>query len=204
MTKILQSTGSEYLDEDGTCKCVQMIGSLRSLAWLAGLDELVEAIDSSAYTIEDSIEIVPLGAGLMWPVERHIDQGKIPSQIARKVYGHWVSPQTPHDTATVHGTSPQSSPQQKPPRDIYGLKWALVVMSILPCVFLFALDNTIVGDFQPTIIKEFHDLAMRSRLSVAVLLGAASMLLVWCKGYDQFNGKWLHITCTAIFWFKQM
>jgi hypothetical protein len=46
-----------------------MIGPLRSLAWLAGLDELVEAIDSSAYIIEDCIKTVPLSAGLMWPAE---------------------------------------------------------------------------------------------------------------------------------------
>lgn len=34
-----------------------MTGSLRSLAWLAGLDELVEATDDPAYLIEDDIEI---------------------------------------------------------------------------------------------------------------------------------------------------
>jgi hypothetical protein len=66
-----------------------MIGPLRSIAWLAGLDELVEAIDSSAYTIEDCIETVPLGAGLMWPVEWHIEQGKISSRIADRVFRHW-------------------------------------------------------------------------------------------------------------------
>jgi hypothetical protein len=34
----------------------------------------------------------------------------------------------------------------KLPRDISGLKWALVVLSILSLIFLFVLDNTIVVD----------------------------------------------------------
>ncbi|KAJ5336438.1 uncharacterized protein N7506_004460 [Penicillium brevicompactum] len=59
----------EYLDENGSCGAARCIGPLKSLAWLAVLDELVEAIDNSAFTVEDSIEIVPSGAGLMWPIE---------------------------------------------------------------------------------------------------------------------------------------
>ncbi|KAJ5139129.1 uncharacterized protein N7515_003977 [Penicillium bovifimosum] len=46
----------EWLDEDWKCSCVGVVGTLRSLAWLASLDELVEAIDSPAYTIVDDIE----------------------------------------------------------------------------------------------------------------------------------------------------
>lgn len=52
-------------------------------------------------------------------------------------------------------------------------------MSILSCVFLFALDNTIVSDVQPAIVNEFGDLAMLPWLSVAFMLGAASTLLIW-------------------------
>lgn len=69
----------------------KMIGPLSSIAWLAGLDDLVEAIGSPAYTIEDSIEVVPLGAGIMWPVEPHIEQGMIASHIASRVFGYPVS-----------------------------------------------------------------------------------------------------------------
>ncbi|KAJ5470583.1 hypothetical protein N7530_007940 [Penicillium desertorum] len=36
-----------------TTESTEIIGPLRSLAWLAGLDELVEAIDHPAYVIED-------------------------------------------------------------------------------------------------------------------------------------------------------
>ncbi|KAJ5360236.1 hypothetical protein N7517_009427 [Penicillium concentricum] len=37
----------------------QIIGPLCSLAWLAELDKLVEAINDPSYLIEDDIEIVP-------------------------------------------------------------------------------------------------------------------------------------------------
>ncbi|KAJ5661390.1 uncharacterized protein N7477_009006 [Penicillium maclennaniae] len=47
-------------DIDTSKKQAKYVGPLRSLAWLAGLDELIEAIDSPAYIIEDCIEIVPL------------------------------------------------------------------------------------------------------------------------------------------------
>lgn len=53
------------------------------------------------------------------------------------------------------------------------------MLSVFSCVFLFALDNTIVADVQPAIINEFGDLTMLPWLSVAFLLGAASTLLVW-------------------------
>jgi hypothetical protein len=52
-------------------------------------------------------------------------------------------------------------------------------MSIFSCVFLFALDNTIVADVQPAIVNEFDNLELLPWLSVAFMLGAASTLLMW-------------------------
>ncbi|KAJ5836435.1 hypothetical protein N7447_002461 [Penicillium robsamsonii] len=68
----------EWLDDNGQRKSVRMIGPLRSLAWLARLGELVEAIDDPAYLIKDAIEIVPFRATLLWPVERHMEEGTLP------------------------------------------------------------------------------------------------------------------------------
>ncbi|KAL2867463.1 MFS general substrate transporter [Aspergillus lucknowensis] len=105
----------------------------------------------------------------------------------------------PLNVADLSELEPSRNATDASPRDIHGLKWALVVMSIFSCVFLFALDNTIVADVQPAIIDDFHDLAKLPWLSVAFLLGAASTLLVWSKGYGLFNCKWLYIGTTAIF-----
>jgi hypothetical protein len=90
---------AEYLDDDGNCSefdsglalqgiklthidSAKMIGPLRSIAWVAGLDELVEAIDHPAYVIQDEIEGVPFwGAGYTFPVNRHMAEWRIPPRI---------------------------------------------------------------------------------------------------------------------------
>ena len=69
--------------------------------------------------------------------------------------------------------------EQKPPRDVHGFVWALVVLSILSSTFLFALDNTIVADIQPAIVKRFGSISKLPWLSVAFLVSAASTNLVW-------------------------
>ncbi|KAL4789040.1 major facilitator superfamily domain-containing protein [Aspergillus venezuelensis] len=93
----------------------------------------------------------------------------------------------------------QQQSSQESPRDLHGIAWVVVVMSILSCVFLFSLDNTIVADVQPAIIDEFGELSLLPWLSVAFLLGAASTVLLWSKCYGQFNCKWIYILTTAIF-----
>jgi len=69
-----------------------MVGPLRSLAWLTGLDGLIDAIDSPAYTITDRIEIVPRGASLLWPFEWHVEQGTITEDIADRILALQLSP----------------------------------------------------------------------------------------------------------------
>ncbi|KAH8653989.1 major facilitator superfamily domain-containing protein [Tricladium varicosporioides] len=93
----------------------------------------------------------------------------------------------------------QKDTLELPPRDISGLKWALVVFSILSSTFLFALDNTIVADVQPVIITHFNSVGKLTWLSVAFLIGAASTNLVWGKIYGQFNAKWTYILCVTLF-----
>lgn len=88
---------------------------------------------------------------------------------------------------------------EAPPRDISGMKWALVVLSILSSTFLFALDNTIVADIQPVIVTQFNSVAKLTWLSVAFLIGAASTNLIWGKIFGQFNAKWVYIFCVFLF-----
>ena len=68
---------------------------------------------------------------------------------------------------------------QKPPRDVHGFAWLLVVLSILSSTFLFALDNTIVADVQPAIVERFGSISKLPWLSVAFLVAAASTNLIW-------------------------
>ena len=69
--------------------------------------------------------------------------------------------------------------QQKPPRDVHGVAWFLVILSILSSTFLFALDNTIVADVQPAIVERFGSISKLPWLSVAFLVAAASTNLIW-------------------------
>jgi len=87
----------------------------------------------------------------------------------------------------------------KPPRDIEGIRWAIVVIAILSSTFLFALDNTIVADIQPAIVLHFGSVDKLAWLSVAFLLGAAATNLVWGKIYGQYNSKWTYIFCVVLF-----
>jgi MFS family permease len=80
-----------------------------------------------------------------------------------------------------------------------GLSWVLVVIAILSSTFLFAIDNTIVADVQPTIVERFDSIEQLPWLSVAFLLGVVATILAYGKLYSLFNAKWLYITCVVIF-----
>ena len=65
------------------------------------------------------------------------------------------------------------------PRPVKGLLWALVVVAILSSTFLFSLDNTVVADVQPTIVRQFGSVNKLSWLSVGYLLGSTTTNLLW-------------------------
>lgn len=94
---------------------------------------------------------------------------------------------------------PAEPTEEMPPRDITGVRWAVVVAAILSSAFLFALDNTIVADVQPVVVQHFDAVGKLTWLSVAFLIGAAATNLVWGKAYGQFNAKWTYIFCVVLF-----
>ncbi|KAL8974582.1 MAG: hypothetical protein Q9197_001174 [Variospora fuerteventurae] len=114
-------------------------------------------------------------------------------------------------TVTLSGMSNISDPalaekgaepaqEQKPARDIHGIAWTLVVLSILSSTFLFALDNTIVADIQPAIVERFESIEKLPWLSIAFLVASAATNLVWGKIYAQFDAKYLYLI--AVFFFE--
>lgn len=92
-----------------------------------------------------------------------------------------------------------SSPDEKPRGNMSTARWSLVVAAILSSNFLFALDNTVVADVQPVIIKDLGNVDKLTWLSVSFLLGATATNLVWGKIYSQFNSKWFYIGTVALF-----
>lgn len=93
--------------------------------------------------------------------------------------GH-QQPQTTSADSTMNaekGLGPVT--EEKPPRNVTGVAWILVVLSILISTFLFALDNTIVADIQPAIVERFGAINKLPWLSAAFFLAAAGTNLFW-------------------------
>jgi hypothetical protein len=61
-----------------------------------------------------------------------------------------------------------------PTRPIQGLRWFVVVLSILSSTFFYGLDNTVVADIQPTVVQRFDAIDRLPWISVTFLIGAAS------------------------------
>lgn len=69
--------------------------------------------------------------------------------------------------------------QPGPVRRITGIKWVLVVISILSSTFLFALDNTVVADIEPKIVDRFGQIQKLPWLPNAFLVANVSTNLIW-------------------------
>ena len=67
-------------------------------------------------------------------------------------------------------------------RKITGIKWLLVVISILSSTFLFALDNTVVADVEPKIVDRFGEIQKLPWLPIGFLVAAVSTNLIWYAG----------------------
>ncbi|KAF4494557.1 ABC transporter [Fusarium agapanthi] len=98
------------------------------------------------------------------------------------------SPHTPGDLAGSSGASLNETGQ----RSIRGWKWAVAYAAMLSTTLLFAIDNTIVANIQPSIIKDFGHLELMSWIGTGFALGTMFILL-WGKVYGVFNIKWVYI-----------
>jgi hypothetical protein len=65
------------------------------------------------------------------------------------------------------------------PRAISGLKWAVVVVSVVASTFLYALDNTVMANIRPGIIVTFGHMEMLPWLSVSYPMGEVGSNPLW-------------------------
>ena len=92
-----------------------------------------------------------------------------------------------HDRAVdkIEGVSTQMETlDAREPRSMNGITWFCVVLSLLSSIFLFALDNTVVADVQPSIINTLGHIEKLPWISVAFALGAISVNLFWSVSKD--------------------
>ncbi|KAI9753506.1 MAG: hypothetical protein M4579_005138 [Chaenotheca gracillima] len=98
--------------------------------------------------------------------------------------------------ADGQGPHPNAIPTK---RAILGVKWVLVVFSMLSSIFLFSLDNTIVADLLPILVTEFQSVNQLGWLSVGFTIGAVVLALSFGKLYATFDSKWLFIASSVLF-----
>lgn len=67
-------------------------------------------------------------------------------------------------------------------RRITGIKWVLVVLSILSSTFLYALDNTVVADVEPKIVDRLGQIQKLPWLPIGFLVACLSTNLLWYVG----------------------
>ncbi|KAK2612305.1 Efflux pump dep3 [Conoideocrella luteorostrata] len=94
-------------------------------------------------------------------------------------------------TGELAGSS-DVSVNETSPRNIHGWRWAIAYAAMLSTTLLFALDNTIVANIQPSIINDFGHLELLSWVGTGFALGTMFILL-WGKVYGVFNIKWVYI-----------
>ena len=84
-------------------------------------------------------------------------------------------------------------------RQIHGFKWALTVGAILSCIFLYALDTTVVADIQPDIIASLGNFQKFPWLATAYALPSTALVLIQSKLYGLFDIKWLYFGYVVCF-----
>ncbi|KAH7265513.1 major facilitator superfamily domain-containing protein [Fusarium redolens] len=104
---------------------------------------------------------------------------------------HAAHPRSPHTPGDLAGSS-DASLNETSQRIIQGWRWAVAYAAMLSTTLLFAIDNTIVANIQPSIINDFGHLELMSWIGTGFALGTMFILL-WGKVYGVFNIKWVYI-----------
>ncbi|KAJ5691617.1 MFS general substrate transporter [Penicillium malachiteum] len=81
----------------------------------------------------------------------------------------------------------------EPKRKLTGVKWFFFNISTLTAIFLYSLDNTVVGNIQPEIVSRYDAVDKLPWLSVGLMIGGLSMVMPLGNLYAQYDGKILFI-----------
>ncbi|KAF5665737.1 ABC transporter [Fusarium circinatum] len=90
-----------------------------------------------------------------------------------------AAPRSPHTPGDLAGSS-AASLHESGQRSIQGWRWAIAYAAMLSTTLLFAIDNTIVANIQPSIINDFGHLELMSWIGTGFALGTMFILL-WGK-----------------------
>ncbi|KAI8650581.1 MFS domain-containing protein [Fusarium keratoplasticum] len=100
--------------------------------------------------------------------------------------------------STVGNEDSSMAEVEKSPRDLHGWKWALSYTAMLSTTFLFALDNTIVADIQPAILKDLGAIELLPWVGTGFALGTMAVL-PWSKVYGIFSIREIYLFNILLF-----
>lgn len=103
------------------------------------------------------------------------DQGKAAQQIAPNEVSQCLSESIIGNEKGQKTSSNRTEPAK--PRNLSPVAWVSVVISLLCSMFLFSLDNVIVADIQPSIIKTLGHVDELPWISVGYALGGTAVNL---------------------------
>lgn len=111
---------------------------------------------------------------------------------------------TKHATATSVASKSGLSVQRTTTREDgtdypQGIKLGFITLALCLCVFLMALDNSIIATAIPKITDQFHSLGDVGWYGSAYLLTTAALQLLFGKFYTFFSIKWVYLITIAIF-----
>ncbi|KAI1857786.1 uncharacterized protein JN550_013049 [Neoarthrinium moseri] len=107
-----------------------------------------------------------------------------------------ISNEKAHERAE-NGTTSSDNRTPKAPA-AHGWNWAITYTAMLSTTFLFALDNTIVANIQPSIVNDFGHVELLPWIGTGFALGTM-FILPWGKIYGIFNIKYTYLFNILLF-----
>ncbi|KAJ5746444.1 hypothetical protein N7520_011626 [Penicillium odoratum] len=127
-------------------------------------------------------ELEPAFLGLESPCEEHtIDQDP-----EKGVEQELPSDELPEDSGTQG-------------REIRGIRWLVICVSLYITCFLYGLDTTIAADVQGPVIAAFGQVDQFSWIGAGFPLGSVCVILLLGTLFNTFNMKWVYISTVILF-----
>lgn len=94
---------------------LQIAGSLRSLFWVAGMDDAINIIDDPTRKLEDRLEAVPLGTSIAgFLINRYVEEQLLPASFHQKLLGFEYDALQPPRTLYVQTATIPSAVTEMP------------------------------------------------------------------------------------------
>ncbi|CAG8907130.1 unnamed protein product [Penicillium egyptiacum] len=84
-------------------------------------------------------------------------------------------------------------------REICGINWVVICVSLYITCFLYGLDTTVAADVQGPVIGAFGHVDQFSWIGAGFPLGSVCVILLLGTLFNTFNMKWVYIATVVLF-----